>query len=151
MKPYSLFIVMLFPLGFALNAQEHTSIITALQQRVEGEGQVTIRQAPHIEALLGTRYTGEGENILKVSGYRVQIYAGNNSREAREEAVRIASKVKDLFPDTSVYTPFVPPHWVCRAGDFSTIEEADALLYQLKSLLIFKELFIVKELINIHL
>ncbi|KAA6339545.1 hypothetical protein EZS27_012524 [termite gut metagenome] len=145
------FIILLVSALAALPARAQTTIITSLQQKVEGEGKVTIRQAPHIEALLGTRHTGEEEKIIKVPGYRVQVYAGNNSRGARDEAASMAARVKDYFPDVDVYTSFDPPRWICRVGNFLTIEEADAMAFQLKSLLLFKELFIVREQIHIRL
>jgi hypothetical protein len=141
----------IFLLFSLLYAQAQTSIITALQYRTETEGKVTIHQTPHIEALLGARHTGDGVKILKTSGYRVQLYAGNNSREAHSYVIALASKVRELFPDTEVYTFFTPPRWICQVGDFSTIEEADAMLYQLKSHLLLKDMFIVKEQINIRL
>ncbi|KAA6343860.1 hypothetical protein EZS27_008491 [termite gut metagenome] len=141
----------IFILFSLLYAQAQSTIITALQERTEGEGKITIHQAPHIEALLGTKYTGDGEKIVKTSGYRVQLYAGNNSREAHNYVIALASRVRELFPDTEVYTFFTPPRWICQAGDFSTIEEADAMLHQFKSLLLLKDMFIVKEQINIRL
>ncbi|KAA6317812.1 hypothetical protein EZS27_032096 [termite gut metagenome] len=101
--------------------------------------------------MLGTRHTGDEVKILKISGYRVQLYAGNNSREAHNYVTTLASKVKELFPDTEVYTFFTPPRWICQAGDFSTIEEAEAMLHQLKSFLLLKDMFIVKEQINVRL
>jgi hypothetical protein len=145
------FIILLVSALTALPARAQTTIINSLQQEVEGQGKITIRQDSHIDALLGTRYTGEEEKIIKVSGYRVQVYAGNNSREAREEAANMAARVKEHFTDVDVYTSFDPPRWICRVGDFPTIEEADAMAFQLKSLLLFKESFIVKEQINIRL
>jgi hypothetical protein len=141
----------IFLLFSLLYTQAQTSIITDLQERTEGEGKITIHQTPHIEALLGTKYTGDGEKLLKVSGYRVQLYAGNNSREAHSYVITLAARVRELFPDTEVYTFFTPPRWLCQVGDFSTIEEADAMLHQLKSLLLLKDMFIVKEQINIRL
>ncbi|KAA6335421.1 hypothetical protein EZS27_016346 [termite gut metagenome] len=145
------FIILVFSTLVYLSTQAQTTIINSLQQRVEGEGKVTIRQAPHIEALLGTKHTGEEEKIIKASGYRVQVYAGNNSREARDEAASMAARVKEHFPNVDVYTSFDPPRWICRVGDFPTIEEADAIAFQLKNFLLFKESFIVKEQINIRL
>jgi hypothetical protein len=141
----------IFLLFSLLYVQAQTSIITALQERTKGEGKITIHQTPHIEALLGTKYAGEGEKILKTSGYRVQLYTGNNSREAHNYVITLASRVREFFPDTEVYTFFTPPRWICQVGDFSTIEEADAMLHQLKSLLLLKDMFIVKEQINIRL
>ncbi|KAA6348944.1 hypothetical protein EZS27_003655 [termite gut metagenome] len=151
MKFYLLFLVLLFSSLFVANAQEQTTIINSLQQKSAGEGQVTIHQEPNIEALLGTRHIGGEEKTIKVPGYRIQVYAGNNSREAREEALRPASKIRELFPSVEVYTYFDPPHWVCRVGDFPTIEEADNMMRKIKNEMYLKEIFLIKEQINIYL
>ncbi|KAA6329919.1 hypothetical protein EZS27_021321 [termite gut metagenome] len=151
MKFYLLFFVLLFSPLFVANAQEQPTIINSLQQKSEGEGKVTIRQEPHIEALLGTRHTGDEEKIIKIAGYRIQVYVGNNSREAREEASRPASRIKELFPSVEVYTYFDPPHWICRVGDFPTIEEADNMMRTIKKEMYLKEVFLIKEQINIYL
>ena len=55
------------------------SIISSLQRDVPGQGRVTVHQDPRITALIGSEYvpTGDGdERVLKVPGYRVQVYAG---------------------------------------------------------------------------
>ncbi|MDR0988205.1 MAG: SPOR domain-containing protein, partial [Prevotellaceae bacterium] len=50
-----------------------------------------------------------------------------------------------------VYTSFHSPRWLCRVGDFSSIEEADAMMRRLRATGAFKEVSIVKEQINIPL
>ena len=89
--------------------------------------------------------------MLKSSGYRVQVYAGNNSRAARSEATHVASKVNEYFPDLKTYTFFTSPRWLCRVGDFRSIEEADAMMRKLRATGIFREVSIVKDQINIPL
>ena len=77
--------------------------------------------------------------------------SGNNSRVARNEANNVAAKVKEEFPDMPVYAYFQPPRWLCRVGDFRSIEEADAAMRRLKATGVFKEVSIVREQINIPL
>ena len=115
---------------------------------------VSIHQDARIEALIGSEYipTGsEDQKVIKSSGYRVQVYAGNNTRQAKNEAYSVASDIKERFPDLPVYTSFNPPRWLCRAGDFRSIEEADAMMRQLRATGVFKEVSIVKDQINIPL
>jgi len=104
---------------------------------------------------LGSAYVrGENETepkVLKMRGYRVQVYAGNNSRIARKEANEVANQIKQEFPDLSVYAFFLPPRWLCRVGDYKSIEEADATMRRLKTSGKFKEVSIVREQINIPL
>mgnify|MGYP003288766295 CR=1 FL=1 len=60
--------------------------------------------------------------------------------------------VKENHPEISVYTEFVAPRWVCRVGDYKTIEEADQAMRMLKKSHNFKEMAILpNQLINITL
>jgi len=140
--------------GLTLSAQKR-NIINELQKNVSGQGTVTIHQEPGIAALLGTVYVKEESGtepvVLKARGYRVQVYAGNNSRFARQEANDMADKMKKEFPELPVYAFFQPPRWLCRVGDYRSIEEADALMRRLKATGKFKEVSIVREQINIPL
>ena len=149
---YFLFLIGLF-LGLSVSAQK--SIVDELQKNRVGQGTVTIHQDARISALLGSAYVrGENETepkVLKMRGYRVQVYAGNNSRIARKEANEVADQIKQEFPDLSVYAFFLPPRWLCRVGDYKSIEEADATMRRLKTSGKFKEVSIVREQINIPL
>lgn len=135
------------------NAQQ--TIIESLKTQRAGEGRVTIHQDAQISSLIGKRYirapTPESQRTLKSRGFRVQVYAGNNSRQARNDANAVAEKVKKEFPDMPVYTYFQPPRWLCRVGDFKSIEEAHVAMRQLKASGTFKEVSIVREQINIPL
>ena len=46
---------------------------------------------------------------------------------------QVATRIKEHFPELTVYTSFNPPRWLCRAGDFRSIEEADAMMRQLRA------------------
>ena len=70
----------------------------------------------------------------KVLGFRVQAFAGNNSRESREKARNIGERLKSEFPEHSVYVHFYTPRWVCRMGNFQTREEAEEMLQKVKDL-----------------
>lgn len=80
----------------------------------------------------------------KVEGYRIQIYAGNNSRKSRIEATRAGQRIKNFFPELPVYTHFYPPRWICRVGDFRTVEEAQNYLAQIRDLKIFSAVTLIK-------
>ena len=140
-------------LGVSSFAQR--SIVSELTKPVSGQGTVTVHQDDKIFALLGEVYVksdnDEEPKVLKARGYRVQVYAGNNSRIARQEANDVAEKIEKEFPELSVYTFFLPPRWLCRVGDYRSIEEADAVMRRLKATGHFKEVSIVREQINIPL
>lgn len=137
-----------------LSASAQRNIITELQKEEVGQGTVTIHQDARISDLLGTLHVqkeGEEAKVLKARGYRVQVYAGNNSRVARMEAKEVADKIRQEFPELPVYAYFQPPRWLCRVGDYRSIEEADATMRRLKATGRFKEVSIVREQINIPL
>lgn len=141
----------LLSLADTVKAQDH--IVKSLESYVPGEGRVKIHQDSRIEALLGTpvnRYSSESGS-LKMAGYRVQIYSGGNSRDSKREAEGFAERAKSGFPELRVYTSFNPPRWLCRVGDFLSIEEADAMMRKLRKEGGFREVTIVKDQVNITL
>ena len=152
MKKLGLFLIACFV--FASFSVAQNNIVKSLERNVSGQGKVTIHQDARIEALIGSEYIpggSEDRKGIKSSGYRVQVYAGNNTRQAKNEAYSVATRIKEYFPDLTVYTSFAPPRWLCRAGDFRSIEEADAMMRQLRATGVFKEVSIVKDQINIPL
>lgn len=71
---------------------------------------------------------------VKVSGYRVQAFAGGNSRKDRIQAERIGNNIKSHFANVPVYVHFYSPRWICRVGNYRTYEEAHQMLVQLRNL-----------------
>ena len=149
-----LLLVIFMGWGLSVSAQQK-NIVDELQVERAGQGTVTVHQDDAIAALLGVAYVkgddGQEPKVLKARGYRVQVYAGNYSRVARQEANEVADKLKEEFPELSVYVFFQAPRWLCRVGDYRSIEEADAVMRRLKVAGKFKEVSIVREQINIPL
>lgn len=129
-------------------------ILEHLRRNTPGQGTVTISQEENITALLSAdlitarkNYADSGaeKDVLKKQGYRVQVYVGNNTRDSKNEANKIAEEMRNKFPELSVYATFNPPRWLCRVGDFLTIEEADAAMREIKQKGSLKEISIVKD------
>ena len=53
-------------------------------------------------------------NSRKVSGYRVQVFAGSNTRVDRAKAQEIGAKLKTQVPGYPIYVHFYSPRWCCR-------------------------------------
>ncbi len=70
----------------------------------------------------------------KVTGYRVQAYAGGNSRNDRQKAEQIGNELKMNFPDQPVYVHFYSPRWICRLGNFKSQTEAQKMLAKVKAM-----------------
>jgi len=149
MKKLALLILLFVLAGASAQAQ---NIVKSLERNVPGQGKVTIHQDPRIEAMIGMERPATSEQkVMKGSGFRIQAYAGNNTRQAKNDAYRVSSQVKVYFPELAVYTSFNPPRWLCRVGDFRSIEEADAMMRKMKATGVFKEVSIVKDEVNIPL
>ena len=73
-------------------------------------------------------------NATKVSGYRIQAFAGGNTRADRVKAEQAGNKLKNTFPDQPVYVHFYSPRWICRMGNYKTYNEAAKLLKQVRKL-----------------
>ena len=145
-------VLLLALVSLPLMAQDN--IVDRLEQTVAGQGMITIHQDARLDSLLGMVYDpamSKGKKIQTI-GYRIQIYAGGNTRYAKEEALKAAQYVKAKFPEIPVYTEFVAPRWVCRVGDYKTIEEADQVMRMLKKSRTYKEIAILpNQIINITL
>lgn len=70
----------------------------------------------------------------KVDGYRVQVFAGGNSRNDKIKAQRAGNDIKQAFPEQPIYVHFYSPRWICRMGNYRTYEEANEFLRQVKKL-----------------
>ena len=114
------YFLLLIGLCLGLSASAQTNIVENLKTNRVGQGTVTIHQDDKISALLGAAYVkSEDETepkVLKARGYRVQVYAGNNSRIARQEANDVAEQIRMEFPELPVYAFFQPPRWLCRVA-----------------------------------
>ncbi len=69
----------------------------------------------------------------KVNGYRVQAFAGGNTRKDRIMAEQTGDRIKDSFPEVPVYVHFYSPRWICRVGNYRTYEEAHQMLVSLRN------------------
>ncbi|MDR0891395.1 MAG: SPOR domain-containing protein [Mediterranea sp.] len=145
--------VSLWVLAALTTGAQAQSIVQSLGTTVPGQGTVSIHQDPSVAELMGAGRiaAGEDQKVIKAPGYRIQAYSGNNTRQAKNDAYQTAARAKDYFPQLPIYTSFIPPRWLCRVGDFQTIEEADAAMRKMKATGQFKEVTIVRDQINIPL
>lgn len=70
----------------------------------------------------------------KTKGYRVQAFAGGNSRNDRLAAERAGQRIRAEYPDEAVYVHFYSPRWICRVGNYRTYEEAHRMMGELHKL-----------------
>lgn len=70
----------------------------------------------------------------KVTGFRVQAFAGGNTRADRQKAQRTGDAIKMKYPEVPVYVHFYSPRWICRIGNFKTYGEAAEMLKAVKAM-----------------
>ena len=138
--------------SLGLFAQQN--IVESLQQPVQGQGTVVVHQDDALGRLLGTQVVRSatsvgGRHVVKAAGYRVQIYMGNNSRQSKLAAQEAASYIRSNFSDMTAYAQFSSPRWVCRVGDYRSMEQADAALRRIRATGRFREASIVRTQVNI--
>lgn len=89
------------------------------------------------------------EKSYKTTGYRVQAFAGGNTRADKQKAQRIGNDIKMNFPNEPVYVHFYSPRWICRVGNYRSMEEANKMLYEIRKLG-YKQALIVKGKITVQ-
>lgn len=70
----------------------------------------------------------------KVTGYRVQVFSGGNSRADRQKAQKAGNDVKMRFPNQPVYVHFYSPRWICRVGNYRSLQQAQWMLKEVKKM-----------------
>jgi len=160
---WSLCLLILIP-AF-LSAQENVSskqpesLIDKINKPELGKGHVKIIQdeqitakivRPDIEALSFMESSDEHQYI-QISGWRIQVFSGNNQRVSKNEAFRKETDLKVAYPELSTYVKYNAPFWRLRVGDFQTYQDAQHILEQLRHSFpsLGREMSIVKEKIQI--
>lgn len=155
MKTYPFYLFVILCCFASIKMQAQDNIVKSLERYEVGCGTVIIHQDSRLNALLGVKSINRatvGEvKVLKESGFRIQVYAGGNSREGKNAAHDMEGLVKSHFPELSVYIMFNSPRWLCQVGDYRTVEEAYAVMRKMKQLGVFNEATIVRSQIIIPL
>src|SRR5574344_1150529 len=89
------------------------------------EGLVIINQDNRLDQLVHQN-TGISQlpanNAISVSGYRVQLYSGNNPQTAKQEALKLEKELTEFYPEIKSYVTYNAPFWKVRIGDFTRFE-----------------------------
>ena len=145
MKRFAILISMLF---CVLCAGAQSNIVDKIESYAIGEGKVRINQPDKLADLMGSMANANGE-VQQVEGFRVLVYSGNNSRQARDEANSMAEYMRANYPGAEVYVVFESPIRTCEYGDYRTREEAELVMYRLRKTKKFKEISVKKCMINL--
>lgn len=148
-----------------IQAQESVSdttsvlgIVARLNQIEPGKGRVRIVQDEVVASRIGTpavTHTGEDASIsdyVELSGWRIQVFAGNNQRISKNEAFRKEADIKMNFSNWDTYVTYTAPFWRLRVGDFQTYQDAREAMMLLRRRFpsYGKEMSIVRDKIRIR-
>jgi hypothetical protein len=150
-------IVVLFSLItglFCLSAIQAQTIIEDLETPRPGEGIIHIQCDPAIKALIGVssaHINADETNYLKINGFRIQVFMGNNPKTAKGEAAHKEGLIRENFPEVTVHTTYQAPNWKVLVGDFTTKEEAIIFMQKIQKAFpdFGKEMYTVADKVNI--
>ena len=74
------------------------------------------------------------KRTVKTTGYRVQVFAGGNTRRDRQRAEQAGNALRQLYPGEEVYVHFYSPRWICRLGNSRTYEEAHEKMLEVRKM-----------------
>ena len=131
----------------AQNASEASSqassqkkvILQELNSAVPGKGRVAVYEDESISGVLGrpmtphrTVYTNSDGSMQyhKMRGFKIQAFSGNDQRTSKNEASRKQSQINNMFPEHETVLLFDSPFWRLRVGNFTTREEAEAVMQE---------------------
>lgn len=161
--------------GINTSAQERRTIVQELNTSKPRQGNIRIYIDPGLRNIPGVTVPWEtlwnNQNLLlqrgdslytpnllppnssfvKRQGFKVQLFAGNNPRQAKNEAVHKEQLFKEKFPHWSTSLTYQAPYWRLRVGDFITREEAESARKEItKAFPSFgKEIYVVKSEISV--
>ena len=126
------------------SAQQTTTLVQVLERDVPGKGTIRIESDARLDSLIGTVSEAESGTKIKARGYRIQVFAGNNTRASKERANEVDRYIRSKYPDLPVHTEFKNPRWLCTVGDFLYYEEAYETLRKLKKETPYKGMIILR-------
>ena len=136
--------LLLFLLLFTALASAQTTLVQELERDIPGKGQIRVQSDERLDSLIGTVSEAQSGTKIKARGYRIQVFAGNNTRASKERANEVDRYIRSKYPDLPVHTEFKNPRWLCTVGDFLYYEEAYETLRKLKKETPYKGIIILR-------
>ena len=142
MKKTGLLIFLL--LFTALASAQQRTLVQELEREVPGKGRIRVERDECLDSLIGPVSDALSGTKIKATGYRIQVYAGNNTRASKEKANEVDRYLRSQYPDLPVYTGFKSPRWLCTVGDFLYYEEAYETMRKLRKETPYKGIIILR-------
>ncbi len=153
-------LLILFALCAPLMAQNNKAIVEELTKDSPGKGVVRIYEDESIKQVVGremapprTVYSTQDGAVqyVKMRGYKIQAFSGNNQRTSKNEAYYKQGLVSSSFPQYEAVVTFDSPFWRLRVGNFKSREDANEVMMQMKAAFpsFGKEMYIVVDEVKI--
>ncbi len=141
------------------NQKQRKEIISSLTESKLGQGKVMVFEDNSIKNVLGRSISpdrpiyskSDGEQYVKMRGFKIQAFSGNNQRTSMNEAKSKQQLIEQSFPELETVVSFDSPFWRLRVGNFRSREEANKVLDEMrKTFAAFgKEMYIVVDEVKI--
>jgi len=130
------------------------SIVDKINSAEPGKGVVRVIQDKSVSDRIGRpkkQAAVQNNDYVEMSGWRIQVFTGNNQRLSKEEAFKKETDIKLTFPELDTYVQYTAPFWRLRVGDCRTYKEANDVMIKLKRAFpaFGREMSIIKETILI--
>ncbi len=107
------------------------------------DGKVEVIGDAEVEMLLDKKIASVDTTDLW--GYRIQVYFGNDRKEAKKTEQLLKSRYPEL--STEIYTDYYQPNWKVRVGNFYRKIDAQKLMMKLEDE--FGDVFLVRDIIDL--
>lgn len=143
-------------------SSSNSTIIDDLNADRPGQGKVTVYQDESIKGILAKPApanlpvfsSADGSvQYVKVRGYKIQVFSGNDQRKSRDEAYYKQRLINDSFSELETVVFFNSPRWILRAGNFKTRDEANEVMSEMRKQFpgFGKEMYIISDTVKIPL
>lgn len=144
-KNFYILLIFLFVSGTLLAQSGQKTIIDDLNSSKSGQGKVTIMQDESIQKIVAIYHEADtisgvnsdgrvdlSANLVKVKGFKIQVFSGNNQSKSKQEAESKRAMVRNSYPDLETIITYNAPLWRLRVGNFLTREDAERVLSEMK-------------------
>ena len=125
-------LLMTLMLPMAIGQVQQKKIIHELSAHRPGRGSVRVFEDNAVKDVLGRRmapprpvYGSGDQQFVKMRGFKIQAFAGNNQRTSKNEANHKQGLISQAFPEHETVISFDSPFWRLRVGNFKTRAEAN--------------------------
>ena len=118
----------------AMKADEPKATIVP---HINSSGNISVEQPDGLEQRLefdaSNQSSESNKNARATSvGYRVEVFADNNARTAKSQALARRRNISARLPQYDTYMVFESPYWRVRVGDFKSKSEAEHALAEIR-------------------